>query len=336
MANLVQQTQITDRDIALLRGLFESRIMTLSHAAALHFGDSVEAAKKRIQRLKRAHYIHERPRLRPYDPSILFLARKGFDEIRNAGQLDDYPAISWESMERRSHVSPFTLRHELDVVSTKAALVSAIRAKPDHPVLEFSTWPRLFAFKARQQTPDGYGRTVLMKPDGLIRIGGSQAASDADDLSFFLELDRSTETHQNLRARASGYLDFYRSGGFAQRCGHAPDNFRRLPFRVLWIFRNIERRNNAAEAFLHHHPPILSMPWLTTLQELLDHPLKRIWVRPIDYQRVVRGTPFDPVLLSPASFYRRQATREAFVEQRVSKWPLLAETQKSDPSLDRL
>ena len=44
-----------------------------------------------------------------------------------AGQLADYPAIGWESMEKRARVSPFTLRHELDVLSTKAALISALR-----------------------------------------------------------------------------------------------------------------------------------------------------------------------------------------------------------------
>src|SRR5438552_19108277 len=122
--------------------------MTLAHAAALHFGGSVEAAKKRTQRLKRARYIGERPRARAYDPSILFLARRGFEALRRAGGLSDYPAVGWVSMQRSAHVSPFTLRHECDVLSTKAALVSALREMPQHRVVEFRTWPRLFAFKA--------------------------------------------------------------------------------------------------------------------------------------------------------------------------------------------
>ena len=336
MLTLAHETHITERDLAFLRGLFESRVMTLAHAAALHFGGSLEAAKKRTQRLKRANYIRERARSRAYDPSILCLARRGFEALRRAGQLADYPAVGWGSMERRSHVSPFTLRHELDVLSTKAALVSAVRSIPQRHVAEFSTWPRLFAFKTRQQTADGYGRSVIMKPDAFIRIDAADGVgTPRRSFSFFLELDRSTETQQNLRGRASGYLDFYRAGGFAKRCGQSSEDFRQFPFRVLWIFRNVERRNNAAESFLNHHPPILTMPWLTTFDELIENPLGNIWIRPLDYQRVVRGTPFDPIFQSPARFYRRHSAREQFVETRIAKLALFADAEKSDPSLDR-
>ena len=336
MLTHAHETQITERDLELLRGLFESRVMTLAHAANLYFGGSAEAAKKRAQRLKRDHYISERPRTRSYDPSILHLARRGFEALRRAGQLADYPAIGWESMERRAHVSPFTLNHELDVLSTKAALTAALRTTSHQTIIEFSTWPCLFAFRTRQQTVDGYGRAVVMKPDALLRVQSELGSEPPRSSSFFLELDRSTETQQNLRGRASGYLEFYRSGGFAKRYGQPSEDFRQFPFRVLWIFRNAERRNNAAESFLRHHPPILTMPWLTTFDELMKDPLGDIWVRPLDYQRVVRGTRFDPILRSPATFYRRQTTREQFIEIRIERVALFALKEKGDPSLDRL
>ena len=311
--------------------------MTLAHAAALHFGGSVEAAKKRTQRLKAARYVGERPRARTYDPSVLFLARRGFEALRRAGRLVEYPALGWQSMERRSHVSPFTLRHELDVLSTKAAVVSALQADVRYRVAEFSTWPRFFAFKTRQQTTDGYGHSVTMKPDAFVRIQPVDAdGTPANVIFFFLELDRSTETQQNLRGRASGYLDYYRSGAFARRFGRAPEEFRQLPFRVLWVFRNAERRNNAAESFMRHHPPILTMAWLTTFDQLVKDPLGDIWIRPLDYQRVVRGTPFDPVVRPLRDFYRRQNTREQYVEAHVVKHSLFSDIEKSDPSLDRL
>ncbi len=239
-------------------------------------------------------------------------------------------------MERRAHVSPFTLHHELDVLSTKAALTAALRSASHHRIIEFNTWPRLFAFRTRQQTADGYGRAVLMKPDALLRVQSEFVSETPQPLSFFLKLDRSTETQQNLRGRASGYLEFYRSGGFARRYGQPSQEFRQFPFRVLWIFRNSERRNNAAESFLRHHPPLLTMPWLTTFDELLNDPLGNIWIRPLDYQRVVRGTPFDPILQSPSTFYRRQSAREQFIELHIAKVALFVPTQKSDPSSDRL
>jgi len=55
------------RDLALLRGLFECRVMTPGHAAKLYFDGKPEATKKRLQKLKAAGLIGERPR-RAFDP----------------------------------------------------------------------------------------------------------------------------------------------------------------------------------------------------------------------------------------------------------------------------
>ena len=52
--------QLQDRDLALLRGLFECRVMTTDHATALYFEGKGEAAKKRLQKLKAAGFISER------------------------------------------------------------------------------------------------------------------------------------------------------------------------------------------------------------------------------------------------------------------------------------
>ena len=64
--------ELQDRDVALLRGLFEARVMTLGHIATFHFDGRMEAATKRVQKLKRAGILHERPR-RVYEPSIVCL-----------------------------------------------------------------------------------------------------------------------------------------------------------------------------------------------------------------------------------------------------------------------
>ena len=67
-----RELRIQDRDVAFLQGLFESRVMTLAHASTLFFGGKPEAAKKRVQKLKAAGYVRERPR-HTYEPSVLFL-----------------------------------------------------------------------------------------------------------------------------------------------------------------------------------------------------------------------------------------------------------------------
>ena len=64
------------RDFALLRGLFECRVMTADHIATLYFGGKSEYTKKRLQKLKAAGLISERPR-RMNEPAVLCLTRKG-------------------------------------------------------------------------------------------------------------------------------------------------------------------------------------------------------------------------------------------------------------------
>ena|ERR1051326_2614404 len=96
--------QIQERDIALLRGLFESRVMTATQIASLFFDGKPEAAKKRLQKLKAAEFVGERRR-RAYEPSVLSLTPKAFVLLRDRGALVSYPRFALGSLERRSRVS---------------------------------------------------------------------------------------------------------------------------------------------------------------------------------------------------------------------------------------
>jgi hypothetical protein len=106
-----------------------------------------------LQKLKAAGFVNERPR-RANEPSTLFLASKAFRFLSEQGILADYPKLGSEALEKRAQVSALTLRHELDVMDVKAALVSAVRATSRFRVAEFSTWPALYQFRASHpQTP---------------------------------------------------------------------------------------------------------------------------------------------------------------------------------------
>jgi len=92
---------------------------------------------------------------------------------------------------------------------------------------------------------------------------------------------------------------------------------------VLMIFRNDERRNNAAGLLLRNVPPILTQVWLCTFAEAVANPLGEIWIRPKDYLEVVRGTRFDPLTPSTACPYRRQTEREALIAKTIRRNALL-------------
>src|SRR6185437_3999092 len=118
--------EIQDRDLEILRGFFEVRIMTAEHVAEIYFEGRYEAARKRLQKLKAAGYVGERPR-RTYDPAVLFLTRKAFEVLCERGTISHLPHMSWKSLEKRVRVSDLTLRHELAVQDVRAAFYRAAR-----------------------------------------------------------------------------------------------------------------------------------------------------------------------------------------------------------------
>jgi hypothetical protein len=279
-----QPIELQDRDAEILRGLLDSRLLTLSHIVAMYFDGRDEAGKKRVQKLKAAGLIGERKR-KVYEPSVLFLTRQGFTALDAGGHLNGFPQMTWPSLEKRLHVSDRTLRHELEVADVKAAFTQALRSTPNHTLAEFSTWPLLFQFKASH---DG-GAPVDVKPDAFVRI----RETDADGIyehTFFLEVDRSTESLETLHLKALRYLDYYRRGGLAVKAGRSRSEYKDFPFRVLMIFKTDERRDNVAKMLLAGNPPILTMVWLTTMREVAEGPLGPAWIRPSDFRNSLHAS----------------------------------------------
>jgi len=311
--------QLQARDLALLRGLFECRTMTTAHAAALFFDNKIDATYKRLQKLKTAGFLTERPR-RAFGPSVLFLTRKGLVLLQSRGVLNDYPSFDLSALERRASVSDLTIRHELEVMDVKKAFHTAIKTTPSFTVEEFTTWPLLNEFKAYRHDN---GASVLVKPDGFIQIHETEPGGSKFKWTFFIELDRSTEKQEILIARAGCYFDYYKSGGFAVRIGAARSDYKQFPFRVLMVFKTAERRNNTAERLLQNNLPVSKQVCLSTLEEVIHDPLGAIWTNPVDYREATKGTPFDPERRSSTRKYRHQPEREALVESKVKKFRLL-------------
>ncbi len=317
--NEAVHVELQNRDLDVLEGLFEMRLLTLPHAAAIFFDERREAAKKRLQKLKVAGLLGERAR-RVYERSILFLTRKAFDLLSAEGRLTKYPNLTWSSFERRARVSNSTLQHELAVLDVKAALTLALRKEARYELAQFLTWPLLFEFVSRPRAGEP---EILVRPDGYVSIherdrdNGGACYSH----SFFLELDRSTETQETLARKAACYRTYYRSGSFAAHHGYSQAE--ECPFLVLVVCQNAERRNNAAERLLQLSPPVLQQVWFTTFKEVTTNPLDHIWMRPIDYYKVTEGTRFDPERRRGMTIYRRDPEREEFVAKLVQKQALL-------------
>lgn len=311
---------LQDRDFALLRGLFESRVMTAEHIAPQFFDGSREAAKKRLQKLKGAGLITARARRSMNEPVVLFLTRKALTVLQDKGILSEYPSLSLTTLENRANVRELTIQHELQIMDVKAAFHVALAKEGKSSIERFSTWPLLHQFEVSRP---GYGPDIRVKPDGFIRIHEREAGGKGYAHDFFLEVDRSSEKLDTLVNKAVCYLEYYRTGGFAERNGAARTDYKDFPFRVLMVLESAERRNNLAERLAHNTPPILTHSWLTTFAEATADPLGPVWIQPKDYRDVTKGTPFYNERPSRNFAYRHQPEREAFIDAKVPKLRLL-------------
>jgi hypothetical protein len=310
---------VQDRDLAILLGLFESRVATLAHLADLFFDGRKEATKKRLQKLKSAGLIRERAR-RASEPALLFLTTDAFDLLAQRGLLAPYPHLGRKAFEKRIQVSLATMLHELDVVSAKASVVRALAGSDTLRVAEFCTWPALNEFETESRTQ---GR-VAVKPDGFLRLHENSAQGELFEHNFYVEVDRSTESQQVVAQKVANYLEHYRSGGFAASLGLTREQYKEAPFRVLMLFRNAERCHNAAERLLQNDPPIRTMAWLATHDDFFKDPLGKIWMRPHDYDKATRDTPFAVGKVN-GLVYRRNVARDEWVTRHTERLRLLDE-----------
>jgi hypothetical protein len=144
---------------------------------------------------------------------------------------------------------------------------------------------------------------------------------EEDYLEHFLKVDRGSEYLETLALRFYGYHDYDRRGGLAQWYGEPAELRDQFTFRVLVVLKSEERRNNLAERLLQNSPPVLRRARLTTYQEIMADPLGLIWMRPLEYLKITRGTEFDPRRQRTGA-YRRRKEREEFVAEHIHKLSL--------------
>jgi hypothetical protein len=306
--------QLQRRDLLALKDLFETRIATLRHISLLHFKGHDEACKKRVAKLKTAGFVDELPR-RAYERSILRLTQKGFALLQQHGLLNDFPYFSSPQFIKRGRVSLSTLKHELLIMDFKAAFVSAIAKTAHLSLAEFTTMPAMIEFTVRRADSRGFAsKDITVKPDGFVRVI-ENINGQKQDFYTFIEMDCSTEIHKVLSDRFAAYAEFYRSGGFAVRCGADRSEYRRYPFRVLLAVPTAERRNNCAMQLLAAN--VRGFVWITTHTELMNDPLGQIWVLPSSYANI-DGTNRPPSF-ERSRKYRRHVAREAHLEQALRK-----------------
>ncbi len=263
------------RDYALLQGLLDSRLMTLKHAAALHFEGKIEAAKKRLQKLHAAGFIFRRAR-RPQDPAVYTLGRAGYLNLKRAGLIDSAHDPGWAKLYKRQSIGDLMLAHELAVMDVKVSFVTAIAARPDLELAEISTSPDRHKFRVVEAVPAKGGgvrfRSLFAKPDGFLHVSNRDEAARSMDRFIFLEIDRGTESHRRLLDKLRHYDQLRRKGGaFGPASRNHKDHGRF--FILLIVFHSETRMANFVSSLQAACSRRKSRARFATIKEVLAHPL---------------------------------------------------------------
>ena len=268
-----RQLVLQPRDLNVLQGLFEMRLMTRPQLGDLYFNGNQGSARQRIRKLKNAGYIAERPGRKPYARVPLYLTKKGYLTLRKTGLLGQYPIATWKTMRNRPYIKDTTLLHELELMDVCASFVHALQDHPEYQLEQLSTWTSLFAFYTFR-----HHRRVTIRPDGFVCL---MNPSDKE-IAFFIEYDRGTEQLKTLLAKVKAYYDYSRSGRYASwRKTFPGDHHHKPAFRLLFIVKSEYRRKNIAVLLLKHG--FRQLVWIAVFEDAIRDPLGPIWQRPSDY-----------------------------------------------------
>ena len=211
--------QLSDRDVAILSTLDCVRLATGGQLEALHFDSSTARHRRRVlQSLTDLRLISRLDRqiggVRAGSSGFLFALDIGGQHV--LARATNRPV-------RRPSTpgAPF-VRHALGVTDLFVGLVQAERQGLVQ-LLDFETEPA-----AWRRYPGPGGGVAVVKPDAHIRLG-SGAFLD----SWFVELDRGTESPSTLTRKADAYRAHYVSGAEQRHHGVYP--------KVLWLVPH-ERR----------------------------------------------------------------------------------------------
>jgi predicted transcriptional regulator len=235
---------ITDRDTQILLQLYEHKVLTTEQIYELHFSSLPRARKRLSQLYERGLLDRFRPPKRPGSYPHHYV----LDDL-GAKVVAGYLGVELKELRFRKDrllglsKSPF-LRHLRDTNGFFSRLAHECGQAGDG--IRLSLW-----------LGERRGRLFAIRPDGLGRV-----SSPDGDVSFWLELDRGTETHERLEDKMYKYA----------RSAVGPED---LPHAVLFCFHSKDRESRARRALLDLEHFVVAT---ATLGRHRAEPLGGIWL----------------------------------------------------------
>ena len=221
--------------------------------------------RARLRKLERAGYIGSKP-FKTVDgsPNIYFLRERASDHIE-------------EDFRRVKLPKPLALAHTLDLTTIQIHIEAWFR---DHPTVAL---PWIYSESKMHLVGGRYVRTIHDR-----YIIGGRVTTVTPDMAFalehkgqdtrllvFVENDRSTESHNQLRQKFDQYRDYMRrSERFKKKFNVTFDRF-------LVLFITTSSKRIAGVQKKHRHHPVFPLLRLTTMKdfEAASDPARPIWTR---------------------------------------------------------
>lgn len=206
---------LTARDRQIVEMVYQCRVLRQDQIHALFFGASTSASQRRLALLfhhgfltrvfltARASYM--------LSPALYMLDKRGAELIRMEFGYDD---IAWTT--KSNDVGQQFLEHTLAINDVRVAFTLACRQLDGFELLEWRSESQMKANYDRVTLTQPKGRSELISliPDSFFVVQTPQGRA-----SFFLEVDRGTETTGRFQTKIFAYQAYIKSGTYQQRYG---------------------------------------------------------------------------------------------------------------------
>jgi hypothetical protein len=241
--------QFCDTDLPILHYVFQLRLATIDHIAAL-VGRSYKQTAERLAKLEARGYLAVLTR-RP-NKHVYAIGREGIPVLIEHGYAPEELA---DRRLRQNELKELGIKHSLFVAAIHVKLLQLAAARK----FTISKWVEGSSLWDRVTTSGNV--MIPIRPDALFTITWPDEKGRAH---FFLEADRGTMSHGRMREKITGYSAYY------QQQLHLKKYEGMKAFRVATVTETRGRADGlAAEFRAMMQPswllayPVLSLPELT-------------------------------------------------------------------------
>ena len=274
------QLILQPRDQELLRAVYEYRFVHSDHILALVPG--FEASQqvslcRRLNKLYRNGYLDRPPQqlahYKANEKIAYALGDRGADALAQHYGIDR-GKISWRK--KNMETGDLHIKHALMVSNFRVAMTLAIEKLPEVNLLFWKL--SLVKELLDHISVEGEPKPISINPDSF--FGLFNGKKEKPKLFYFLEMDRSSMTHDRFLKKLKGYYYYW----LHKKCS---EQYGIKYFRVLTVTKSIERAKNLRELSRQVDDGRGWPGFLFTAEEMYDvkdpqSVLKKIWQTPAD------------------------------------------------------